>query len=153
MIFDDLINFEDYVIFKEEAAEKINAFLKALSKDSAIGRHEIDGDNIFAMISSYETRQSGEYEAHREYVDIQLLLLGEENIFFGSSATAEATSEYTPDIEFFKFTPETAGTAALRVGNFAVFMPNELHMPNMDSFNGTFSNIKVVVKVHRSLLK
>lgn len=153
MIFDDLENFKDYVIFEENAAEKINAFLQTLNQDCELGRHEIDGDNIFAMISTYETRQDGEYEAHREYVDIQLLLLGEENIFFGSSANAQVTKEYTPDAEFFKFTPETAGVVALRVGNFAVFMPNELHMPNMDSYNGTFNNIKVVVKVHRSLLK
>lgn len=153
MICDDLVNFEDYVIFEDEAAEKIAAFIKTLDKNNAVGKYEIDGEKIFAMISNYETRKEGEYEAHREYVDIQLVLLGEEYVYVGSNAGAVQTQEYSPDCEFFKFTPESANCINLHVGNFAVFMPNELHMPNMDSCNGTFSNVKVVVKVHKSLLK
>lgn len=152
MIFDELANFTNYCIFEEEAALKIAAYLQTLNSDTAPGRYEIDGDDIFAMVSNYDTRSEGEFEAHREYVDIQLLLLGEENIFFAPGTGAIVTKEYTPDIEFFKFTPENAGCAALRVGNFAVFMPGELHMPNMDSANGLFFNIKVVIKVRKERL-
>lgn len=153
MICDDLCNFKDYVIFTDEATVAISSFISKLNENNATGKYEIDGDKIFAMISSYETRQQGEYEAHREYVDIQLLLVGEENVYVGSSLGAEQTVEYTPDCEMFRFVPETANCIQLHVGNFAVFMPNELHMPNMDSINGTFTNLKVVVKVHKSLLK
>lgn len=152
MIFDDLINFEDYIIFEEKAAEKINAFIKSLNKDIALGKHELDGEKLFANVASYETRAEGEFEAHREYVDIQLLLLGDEDIYFDSAVGAQVTKEYEPDCEFFKFTSDTAGKCNLRVGNFAVFMPYELHMPNMQSAKGQTTNIKVVVKVHKSLL-
>ena len=153
MICDDLANFEDYVIFEDEATRKIADFIKNLDKNNAVGKYEIDGEKIFAMISSYETRKEAEYEAHREYVDIQLVLIGEEYIYVGSSAGAIQTKKYSPDCEFFKFTPESANCLNIHVGNFAVFMPNELHMPNMDSCNGTSTNLKVVVKVHKSLLK
>lgn len=152
MIFDDLINFEDYIVFEDKAAEKINAFIKSLNKDITLGKHEIDGENIFANVASYETRAEGEFEAHREYVDIQLLLLGNEDIYFDSAVGAQSTKAYEPDCEFFKFTPATAGKCNLRVGNFAIFMPYELHMPNMQSAAGVTTNIKVVVKVHKSLL-
>lgn len=152
MICDDLINFEDYIVFEENAAEKIAAFIKSLNKDVELGKHEIDGEKIFANVASYETRSSGEFEAHREYVDIQLLLLGDEDIYFDSAVGAQVTKEYEPDCEFFKFTPATAGKCNLRVGNFAIFMPYELHMPNMQSAAGLTTNIKVVVKVHKSLL-
>lgn len=152
MIFDDLDNFENYIIFEEKTAEKINAFLKTLNEKTELGKHVIDGENIFANIASYDTRQEGEFEAHREYVDIQLLLVGDEDIYFDSAVGAEVTKEYTPDCEFFKFTPATAGKCNLHVGNFAVFMPYELHMPNMQSAAGQCANIKVVVKVHKSLL-
>ena len=74
------------------------------------------------------------------------------SIYFDSAIGAQVTKEYEPDCEFFKFTPETAGKCNLRVGNFAVFMPYELHMPNMQSAKGQTTNIKVVVKVHKSLL-
>ena len=152
MIFDDLVNFEDYVIFEKEATAKISAFIKTLNKNTELGKHVIDGENIFANIASYDTRAEGEFEAHREYVDIQLLLVGDEDIYFDSAIGAEVTKEYEPDCELFKFTPETAGKCNLRVGNFAVFMPYELHMPNMQSAKGQCANIKVVVKVHKSLL-
>ena len=152
MIFDDLINFENYIIFQDKAANKINAFLKTLNQNTTLGKHVIDGEDIFANIFTYDTRTEGEFEAHREYVDIQLLLAGEEDIYFDSAIGAQSTKAYEPDCEMFKFTPATAGKCNIRVGNFAVFMPYELHMPNMQSAKGPSTNIKVVIKVHSDLL-
>ena len=153
MIFDKLKNAACYAGLSDNFRKAIEFMLSRDFSLEPAGKYEIDGDKIFAMISSYETRKEADYEAHREYVDIQLLLVGEEYVYVGSSAGAVQTKEYTPDCEFFKFTPESANCVNLHVGNFAVFMPNELHMPNMDSCNGTFANLKVVVKVHKSLLK
>ena len=41
MICDDLVNFEDYVIFEDEATRKISAFIKDLDKNNAVGKYEI----------------------------------------------------------------------------------------------------------------
>ena len=126
--------------------------IESLNKDVECGKHVIDGEELFANIFTYTTRTEGEYEAHRDYVDIQLLLVGEEDIYVDSAIGAVVTQEYTPDCELYKYVPATASKVNIRVGNFAVFMPNELHMPNMQSVNGPSDNMKVVVKVHKSLL-
>jgi YhcH/YjgK/YiaL family protein len=42
------------------------------------GRYEIDGDNIFAMVQSATTveAKSKNFEAHQQYVDVQMVLQG-----------------------------------------------------------------------------
>ncbi|MFH1308555.1 MAG: YhcH/YjgK/YiaL family protein [Patescibacteria group bacterium] len=50
-----------------------------------IGRTKIEGDNIFLMVQEYETRPKEEKSAeqHKKYIDIQLILSGEEIIGCG----------------------------------------------------------------------
>lgn len=49
--------------------------------DYELGRHEVQ-DGIFVNIVSYETKERSEcfYEAHRAYIDVHLMLQGEEII-------------------------------------------------------------------------
>ena len=46
------------------------------------GRHPIDGEAIFALVSSYDTEPESarSFEAHRKYIDVQYLLTGRENL-------------------------------------------------------------------------
>ena len=54
------------------------------------GHHAIDGDDIFMNIMSFDTSepQIKRYEQHREYLDIQVLLSGQERIDFGPIGAA-----------------------------------------------------------------
>ena len=55
----------------------------------ADGRHEIDGEKIFANVSSYEPKEfNGDmrFEAHKKYADLQAVLEGEERIDWRRSA-------------------------------------------------------------------
>ena len=43
------------------------------------GRHEIDGERLFVLLQSYETKLENDTpEAHKKYIDIQYLLSGQE---------------------------------------------------------------------------
>ncbi len=56
------------------ALTKALAFLRTQDfRNMPEGRHEIDGDKIFALLSRYTTRPQTECtpEAHRKFVDIQ----------------------------------------------------------------------------------
>ncbi|HEY2895332.1 MAG TPA: YhcH/YjgK/YiaL family protein, partial [Pirellulales bacterium] len=46
------------------------------------GRHEIDGDRVFALINRDpgRGRAGARLEAHRKYIDIQFLVSGQEEI-------------------------------------------------------------------------
>jgi YhcH/YjgK/YiaL family protein len=114
-----------------------------------LGRTDIDGDDVFVLISEGETRspEQVKFEAHRRYIDIQLVVRGQEAIGV-APAVALATAEpydAAKDIEFFA-TPRESATLALRAGEFAVFMPGDAHRPSLH-LDGPHVSRKAVVKV------
>ncbi|MHC4320828.1 MAG: YhcH/YjgK/YiaL family protein [Planctomycetota bacterium] len=55
-------------------------FLDTITPGAEEKKYEIRGDDIYAIVASYKTRGPHKFEAHREYVDIQCLLEGQEVI-------------------------------------------------------------------------
>src|SRR4030067_3344056 len=55
-------------------------FLSTLKPDMEDKKSHIQGTDIFAMVSSYKTRPADavQFEAHRKYVDIQVVMSGSE---------------------------------------------------------------------------
>lgn len=62
--------------------------LAARPQEKAPGRYELQGDNIFMNVMTFNTQSPVEKKAelHEQYIDIQLLLNGEERILFGMQA-------------------------------------------------------------------
>lgn len=154
MIADTLDKLSSYIASKD--GRLISDFLANLTPGITEGRHQIKGDDIFASISSYETKpRVGAYpEAHRRYADIQLLLTGQETIEW---FPAQGMSERVPydaarDIEFFERPPAPDGSVTLRPGLFAIFMPPDAHMPQLRTGAGAVPVIKVVIKVLATLI-
>ncbi|MGD9649076.1 MAG: YhcH/YjgK/YiaL family protein, partial [Pirellulales bacterium] len=110
-------------------------FLQQRAKSAlADGRHEIDGERMFALAAHYETRafDSALPEAHRRYVDLQYLISGRETIFW--TPLEEAASVVQPfdaqrDIVFFARN-SLARPFELSAGQFAIFFPEDVHEPN-----------------------
>ncbi len=113
----------------------------------ASGRHDIDGERVFALVQRYETKPGDTcvWEAHRRYIDVQFLAQGIETVGYAPIGTLRTTKPYTAegDCELF------AGAGdhlTLRAGMFAVFFPADAHMPCMTAGSPT-QVLKVVVKV------
>ena len=49
------------------------------------GRHAVDGDRVFALVSDYDTKLPEEtfWEAHRQHIDVQYVHAGKERIGHG----------------------------------------------------------------------
>ena len=104
--------------------------LAARPQEKAPGRYELQGDNIFMNVMTFNTQSPVEKKAelHEQYIDIQLLLNGEERILFGMAGTARQCEEF-----------------------HHVFMPGEPHKPGC--VVGEPGEIKkVVVKVKADLM-
>jgi YhcH/YjgK/YiaL family protein len=114
-----------------------------------IGRTDLDGDNMFVTVSDAETKSPDlvPFEAHRRYIDIQVVVRGQESIAIAAVSRLTMTQPYdaAKDIEFFAVPPE-ALTLALRAGDFAVFTPGDAHRPSMH-LDGPHVTRKAVVKV------
>ncbi len=69
-------------------------------------------------------------EVHRRYVDVQLCLIGDEQIGWrplAQCAAPQGPFDCERDIQFFNDRPET--WLALRPGLFAIFFPDDAHAP------------------------
>lgn len=83
MIFGHLKRWENEHRALSEVIQRGLTFLKVTNlHELALGRHDIDGDNIFAQVSEYTTtpKENQRPEAHQKYIDIQCLAYGEEKL-------------------------------------------------------------------------
>ena len=114
-----------------------------------LGRTDIEGSDMFLTVSEAETRSPEQvrFEAHRRYIDIQLVVRGQESIGYAPVASLVSSEPYdaTKDIEFFSV-PQESATLALRAGDFAVFAPGDGHRPSLH-LDGPHVSRKAVVKV------
>lgn len=114
-----------------------------------LGRTAIEGDDVYAVVSEGETRppEQAPFEGHRSYIDIQVVVRGQEAIGFAPVAALKTTQPYDAgkDIEFFA-PPAESSTLPLRAGDFAVFVPGDGHRPSLH-LDGPHVSRKVVVKV------
>lgn len=124
-------------------------WLRAFDPAMADGRHDIDGDEVFALVSTYATGPATEkrFETHRVYLDLQYVAAGTERILH---APADGLAVETPydeakDIAFYA-EPKASSSLLLRAGDLAVFHPADAHKPGCMA-GGRDEVRKVVVKV------
>ena len=125
-------------------------FLEKLSATRPDGRHDLDGDNCFALVQSYPTRPLAQalFEAHRQYIDIQFMQAGRETILWSPlAALTQVTQPYAAerDIAFFANPPQWT-PLNLQAGQFAIFFPEDGHAPGLECA-GPAEVRKVVIKV------
>jgi biofilm protein TabA len=120
-----------------------------------IGRYEIDGERIFAMVQEYPTspREKREAETHCKYIDIQYLAQGVERVGY---ALADGKNPIKQDLTAEKdavFYQSVRDEYDLVLGNgrYAIFFPSDIHRPGCN-FETEHSVRKVVVKVATALL-
>ena len=89
------------------------------------------------------------FEAHRDYIDIQLLLSGNERIYYNDVEGLVEAAPYdkSRDIVFFKDSVKKSDYLTLNGTNFALIYPHEAHAPQVSVNDYAEQVKKVVVKV------
>ena len=116
-------------------------------KNTEPGRYEIDGENIFALINEYKTKSEleGKLEAHRKYLDVQYVIEGEELMGYTPIGSQQILEPYKEENDIIFFKGEKSFTK-VSSGMFAIFFPEDIHMPGITS--GKISDVKkLVIKV------
>ncbi len=116
-------------------------------RDFPEGKHEIEGDDVYVIVSSYTTKSPEESnpEAHKVYADIQYMIKGSENIGYDMFNGNRLFKEYDPEKDFMLY-DAVQNAVTLREGMFAVFFPYDIHQPGL-SIDGPAFVKKAVVKV------
>jgi YhcH/YjgK/YiaL family protein len=149
MILDSLPLWHRYAAVNPRLARGFE-FLEKLPADPAVGRHEIDGDAVYALVQRYQTRpvEQMQFEAHRRYIDIQYLVSGREVIQWAPLATlAGPTKPYddVTDAALFALTPDML-PVQMQAGQFAILFPDDAHAPCC-AWGDPAEVLKLVIKV------
>ncbi len=111
-------------------------------------RFELPG-GAFALEQVYrpKARSEGFFESHRKFIDVQVIVEGEEQMEVGDVARLVVTEPYHAERDFIKYADTAeASVLRLRAGDVAVFFPDDGHMPSLHWRGGGLVR-KSVVKV------
>lgn len=147
MIIDKIENASLYFGVSDRIKKALNYIQNTDFLRMELGRHDIDEDNIYALVYNYETKNIKEatLEAHRNYIDVQYVFDGTEQVGFASLNGQEVEKEYCANDDYLLFKDE-ASLISFKKGTFAIFFPDDLHMPGI-CLEKTSKVKKVVVKV------
>ena len=112
------------------------------------GKHVLTSNGTFASVQRYVTRESGEFEAHRKYIDIQYVVSGKEVIELAERkdlGTETVPYDQDKDIEFYS-SAENFSRLHMKAGDSAVFFPSDAHKPCL-SDGERADVVKIVVKI------
>lgn len=114
------------------------------------GKYEILGNKVFAIVQDYTSKilAEGKFEAHKKYTDIQYIIKGEEQIGISDIENFTQATEYDSEKDIVFLNPKLGVSPEfihLKEKEFAIFTPNDAHMPSI-AFGAPSYVRKVVVK-------
>ena len=116
----------------EELRQAIEYIKANVTETTEKGKHEIDGSRLFYLISEdmtepFEKRRA---EYHARYLDIQIVLKGQEGMTFSVLPAGKPDTDWLADKDIaFLAAGEQEKTLILNEGDFVVFYPQEVHKP------------------------
>lgn len=140
--------YENYFRHPERWAAAFE-FLARTDLDSLeAGVYPIMGNEVYAMVSEYETKTAEEarYESHRKFADIQHLITGSEGMGLGMAESAVVSEPYSEkqDVMFYNSLNGQIHPADSKV--FFIFFPSDAHQPCL-SLTHKEKVKKIVIKV------
>lgn len=102
----------------------------------APGRYKILGDNLIAIIEHLpgRTREMAKLEAHRRYIDIQMVLDGIEEMGWKPLADCyNPVSEHSMEKDILFFHDAVASWISTPPDHFCIFFPEDAHAPLVSS--------------------
>lgn len=137
MILDKIENIKRYSFLEKIDRFNIDHYKK--------GKIEIDGDVFFGIGLEYETKNQAEclWEAHKRYLDVHLILEGEEKVQVSNIETMNINQKYDQTNDYTLFDGDEEQEMILKKGMFLALYPNEVHKTAV--ITNKISNIKKIV--------
>lgn len=148
MIYDKLTNMSSYKGINKNLDTAIDFILSHDLNQLPMGKTIVDGDNVYINVMDAKAQPVEEraYEIHKNYMDIQMDLIGVERIDTGDCRRMNS-GEYNEEKDVAKVTAEDLAECIIGPENFIICMPNEPHKPNIAVSEDVVLK-KAVCKVH-----
>ena len=117
------------------------------------GRTDIDGDDIYINRASFtsKSREDARWETHHHYLDIQMVLQGQEQMDVTPAPLSRTVGEYnaTTDYQMMEELPGTIyQTIVMLPGQMTIVFQEDAHRPAIHGDGKTPAKIeKAVVKI------
>ena len=124
---------------------------KVVSEGAQVGRYELDGLDVYAMVQEYVGKDDHElFEGHQKYIDIQFVWSGKEavEVAFPSACNLHTAYSEEKDIAFYTCHGNKV-TMIWETGDFGIFYPHDLHKPAIGCGDGNMIR-KILVKIRIS---
>ena len=146
MIFDTIKNYKLYSGLRTDFKEAFE-FLLTNNFDKTPGRYELK-NNMYYMVQNYETKNESEgfFETHRKYIDLQYIVSGKERHGFAHISLLKQRVDYDEEKDLVVYDGH-GSNIILEKNFFAIYYPEDGHMPNLNPGNNPEKMIKVVVKI------
>lgn len=95
-----------------------------------VGKYKIDGDDIFALVQSYDTKSKDKckFESHKKYIDIQVILNGTEKMTWAPiDKLTLIRNDFSENDKAFYKEGSTSSDFVVSSNDFVVFYPEDGH--------------------------
>ncbi len=126
MIVANIQNKTEYYGIHPELDKALDCLNPEFLEQAATEKTLLDGEKLFVTKFHLETVPEEEtfFEAHRQYLDIQVVTQGQERVEIAHPDTLTLT-EHSGD--FYGYTGTGEQTVVLRPGNFLIVFPGDAH--------------------------
>ena len=138
MILDKIENLETYISAFKYGKEVIEFLEKTDFDKLPLGKTQIIGEELFVNVLAYTTSKTdGDFEAHRSYIDLQLVISGEERIDYTNLSACQTTKPYISDEDVEMVCAKDYSALYLSKNDFVIFFPQDAHRPSLVGKNQT----------------
>ncbi len=154
MVIDRVENWGHYPL--GSAWRRAFEFLHTLTPESPDMKYPIDGENIFAIVMSYDTcaPETSVFESHQKYIDIQTVLRGGERFecAFKDDLVIDIPYQSSKDITLYKRTRQGQTCIDVFPGTFVMLYPHDAHIASLMINEKSEYIKKVVIKIKTELV-
>lgn len=111
-----------------------------------VGKYEIDA-TFYYMIQEYVSKDIVPWESHEKYIDIQLILVGEEKMNVSHLKMLTQIGDYNEEKDCFTYEGKVYISLEMHEGDLAIFFPEDAHQPGLKTEKGNTPIRKCVFKV------
>ncbi|MCL1094017.1 YhcH/YjgK/YiaL family protein [Shewanella kaireitica] len=153
MIVDTLANRDLYSHISPRIAKALAHLAETDFSQLEVGSYELDGKNLFVIVNDYQTkpREIEPFEVHQQYIDVQYVVSGEEEFGYLPLADQTPSKPYFAKHDYAEYdylpNKEAAAFIPLKAGMFALFFPQDMHMPGTSATPQQVRKVVIKVKI------
>ena len=104
-------------------------FVLRLTADTPNGRYDFGADCYVNVMACDTSADLAPMEAHEKFIDVQMVLAGEEKIYVTAKAPLTVTEPYHAEKDIAFYAWEHAEAVTYAAGEAVVLYPEEAHLP------------------------